>query len=337
LPATLLARSSFGLGLGARLRPCAPRDVGILALSAPAAARDCAVIEPDHVAQLVELLLRQLACVTDAKIVEREVGKRHALELVDLEAERLDHPVDLAVLALVDGDAEPGVLALGGQDLDLGRQRGRAIVERDTVAQRPDELASQLAVDLDVVGLGHMTRRREQPRRELAVVGEQQDALAVEVEAADRLHRDRQVRQIVHHRRPAAIIGHSRDAGLWLVEQDIEVVEGHHGLVIHQHGVVLGIDLGPEDVGDLAVHLHPARHDQLLGLAARGDPGGRKVPLQADRRTHGHSTTGSALSIGEARSRGAEPPVGSIGEARSRGVGTPTAPPAGRGAEPPVG
>jgi hypothetical protein len=35
--------------------------------------------------------------------------------------------------------------------------------------------------------------------------------------------------------------------------------------------------------------------------------------------------------------RGAEPPVGSIGEGRLRRVGTPTALPAGRGAEPPVG
>jgi len=46
--------------------------------------------------------------------VERQRRERDALKLVDLKAERFDHPVDLAMLAFMDRDAEPGVLALAG-------------------------------------------------------------------------------------------------------------------------------------------------------------------------------------------------------------------------------
>jgi hypothetical protein len=122
------------LGLIACLCPCAAWDVRLLAACAPFATRDRAVIETDHVAQLVELLLRQLARITDTEAVERQARERDALELVDVVAERLDHPVDLTMLALVDRDREPRVFALARQYLDVSRHRDRAVVELDTGA-----------------------------------------------------------------------------------------------------------------------------------------------------------------------------------------------------------
>jgi hypothetical protein len=127
-------RLGLGLLLRSRLRTCAPWDIGRFTLRVPPASRHRAVIEPHEIAKRVELLLRQLARVADPEVVKRQVCERDPLELVDLEAERFDHPVDLAMLALVDRDAEPRVLALAGKDLDLGGHRGRAIVERDAIA-----------------------------------------------------------------------------------------------------------------------------------------------------------------------------------------------------------
>src|SRR5262249_28291240 len=92
------------LCFGARLRTGAARDVGGLALGAPRTACDRAMIEADQVAQLVELLLPELARVADAQPVERQVAERDALKLVDAVTERLEHTVDLALLALVDRD-----------------------------------------------------------------------------------------------------------------------------------------------------------------------------------------------------------------------------------------
>lgn len=273
------AGERFGLGFGSLLGARAARDIAGLALGAPSPAGDRAVVEADQVAQRVELLLIELAGITDPQVVKREGRKRDALELVDLVAERLDHAVDLAVLALVDRDAEPGVLALAGQDLDLGWHGGGAVVKHDALAQRIDLAAIELAVDLDVVGLGHVAAWREQAGGQLAIVGEQQHAFGIEVEPTDRLDRHGQVRQVVHHRRASAIVGHGCDAGLGLIEQDIEVVERDGGLAIDQHIVLVGIDLGAEHGHDLAVDLDAARDDQLLGLAARGDTSGGEVPL----------------------------------------------------------
>jgi hypothetical protein len=279
-------RRCLGLLFCARLRACTPGDVGRLAPCAPSTSCHRAVIEPDDIAERVELQLRQLASIADPEIVKRQVCERDPLELVDLVAERLEHSMDLTMLAFMDRDPEPGVLALTGQDLDLGGHRDRAVVERDALAQRIDAVAVEPAVNLDVIRLGHVVAGREQARRELAVVGQEQHALGIEVEATDRLDRDWQVRQVIHHRGATAVVGHGGDAALGLVEQDIEIVEGGDGFAVDQHGVVVRIDLRAEHGDDLAVHLHATGDDQLLGLAACGDPGGREIPLQADRGGH---------------------------------------------------
>src|ERR1700733_12173428 len=127
-----VSRRSWGgirrrrLGLVTLLGARTARDVGLLALRAPATARDRGVIEPDQIAQIVQLGLRELARVADPQAVEGQVRERDALQLVDAEPERLDHAVELAVLAFVKRDGEPGVLALAGQHLDLGRHRRHA-------------------------------------------------------------------------------------------------------------------------------------------------------------------------------------------------------------------
>jgi hypothetical protein len=120
--------------------------------------------------------------------MERQVRERDALQLVDVIAQRLDHPVNLAVLAFVDRDREPRVFALAGKHFDFSRQRDRAVVELHAIAQLLDMLWPDLAVHFDVIRLRHVTRRREQLRRELAIVRQQQHALGVEVEPAHRLH-----------------------------------------------------------------------------------------------------------------------------------------------------
>jgi hypothetical protein len=274
------------LGLGACLGASAARNVGLLAVRVPPAARDLAVVEADGIAQLVELLLRELARVTDAQVVERQVRERDALELVDAVPERLDHAVDLAVLALVDRDRDPRVLALARQLLHLGGERLRPVVELDAVAQPLEVLGGQLAVHLDVIRLGHVAGRREETRRELAVVGEQQDAFRVEVEAPHRLHRHGEVRQIVHHRRPTAIVRDGGDAGLRLVEQDVERVERDDGLAIEVHLIDVGVDLGAQDGDDVAVDGDASCCDQILGFASGGNARSREVALQAHELTH---------------------------------------------------
>jgi hypothetical protein len=67
------------LGLGDRFRARAARNVRRFALRLPLPARHRTVIETHEIAQLVELLLGELARVTHAQVMEREARERHAL------------------------------------------------------------------------------------------------------------------------------------------------------------------------------------------------------------------------------------------------------------------
>ena len=218
---TACVREALGLRLlrlVTRLCACTARDVRLFATCAPLAACDCTVVETDRVAQLVELLLRELARITDAQTVERQVCERDTLKLVDVEPERLDHPVNLAVLAFVDRDREPRVLAFARENLDVGWHRDRSVVELDTGTQPLHVIVTELAVHLDVVRLRHVTRRRQQFGRELTVVRQEEHAFRVEVETTDWLYRNRKVRHVVHHHWTTTVIRDGGDAALRLVE-----------------------------------------------------------------------------------------------------------------------
>jgi hypothetical protein len=288
-----LARSGAGSGggscllFGESLCASAAWDVRGFALRVPRATRDHRAIEIDSVTQLVELVLCELARVTDAQIVERQVRECDALQLVDAEAERLDHPVDLAVLAFVDRDAEPRVLALAGEDFDVSGERDRAVVELDAVAELLDVIRRELAVHLHVIGLRHVARRREEAGGELAVVREKKDALRVEVEAADRLHGNGEIREVVHHGDAAPIVGDRRDAALGLVEEDVELVVCDDCLAVDLDLILIGVDLGAEHGHDLAVDLHPTGGDQFLCLATGRHARRSKIALQSYGRGHG--------------------------------------------------
>ena len=97
--------------------------------------------------------------------------------------DRLAHAAHLAVAALVDRDAQEA----GVEQRDLGR-RGEAVVELDALAQAAERAAVRLALDLDEVLLVDAEARVREAVGEVAVVGEQQQALGVGVEPADREH-----------------------------------------------------------------------------------------------------------------------------------------------------
>ena len=101
----------------------------------------------------------------------------------DRMADRLAHPPHLPVAALVDGEAHH-VRASSETDL---RRRGHAVVELDALAE-PAQRAPRrdVASHLGEVLLLDAEARMGQPVGEVAVVGEQQQALGVDVEPADR-------------------------------------------------------------------------------------------------------------------------------------------------------
>ena len=112
------------------------------------------------------------------------------------------HPPHLAVAAFADGKLDPvggNVLALADRRLARWqlrrrieparprRQRG-PIVEHDTVAQLRQRLVGAQALHLHPVGLLHFVSRVGDAGLQRAVAGQQQQALAVGIEPARRMH-----------------------------------------------------------------------------------------------------------------------------------------------------
>src|SRR5262249_29935093 len=119
----------------------------------------------------------------------REVGElkraeRHADQAADLEAEVPEHVLHLAILALPDRKGEPNVAALGAVERGPDGTITDA-VDGDAGAQAVELTLPNAAVRAHAIATQPTGRRQLERARKRAVVGQQQQALGVEVEAAD--------------------------------------------------------------------------------------------------------------------------------------------------------
>ncbi len=108
-----------------------------------------------------------------------------------------------------------------------------------------------------------------QARGEVAVVGEQEQAFGVEVEAPDGIHVLAHAFEQREHGRPPLRIGSRGDEALRLVEQDIARLLRLDPPPIHAHIILLGIGLHARIEHGLPVHAHAPLAHKLLGRPAR--------------------------------------------------------------------
>jgi hypothetical protein len=109
------------------------------------------------------------------------------------------------------------------------------------------------------------------PVGEFTVVGQQQQALGVDVEAAHVEHPFRAVRDVVPHTRQALLIGHGRRHTSRFVQRQ-DHMSGSSGdpRAINMDDRCLWIDAGAEN-RNLAVDGDPPISDQLIAHAATAD------------------------------------------------------------------
>jgi hypothetical protein len=118
-----------------------------------------------------------------------------------------EHFSDLPIAALIKRYFKPGILGfLYYANLSSGGAHafvGIALFgNRYPRSQAPELLFGRLSRNFHQICLGNMRGRLHQLVRKIAVVGEQQQSLAVEVEAADRVEPSLAANQ-VHHCGPA--------------------------------------------------------------------------------------------------------------------------------------
>ena len=131
---------------------------------------------------------------------------------------------------------------------------------------------------IQVTGAGPALRdalaRMEQRLRNTAVVGQQHQPFAVEIEPPDRKHTHPDAAQKIGDRRTAGRIAHRGDDVLRLIQH-------HKGLrrcrldvaAVHFDMVLCRIDFHPHFAHNRPIDRHAALRDQFLRLAARGQTG----------------------------------------------------------------
>jgi len=124
-------------------------------------------------------------------------------------------------------------------------------------------------------------RGAKERRRQGPVVGQEEEAGRVEVEAADRVETPGPAAEQLTHRLPALRVGERAHHAARLVQHHRAPCPARvDALAIDRHQVALRHRARAERPHDHAVDGDAARQDERLGMAARGDPGGAQELLQ---------------------------------------------------------
>ena len=162
------------------------------------------------------------------------------------------------------------------------RRGGHAVVvEPDTRAQTADFLVRHAVGHLHQVLLAHLAAGVEEVVHQVAVVGQQQQTLAVVVQPPDRVQAHRVIAELVHHRRAAFGVGDGRHlAHRLVVRQIVLFFLNFANLAIHRHHVGGFIHLHAHFGDNLPVYRHMPVGNQLFGVAARRHAGEGKKLLE---------------------------------------------------------
>ena len=182
-----------------------------------------------------------------------------------------EHVLHLAILALPDREGEPNVAALGAVE----RGRDGTItdaVEGDAGAQAVEVTLPYAAVRAHAITAQPAGRRQLERARKRAVVGQQQQALGVEVEAADADETRQPRRQGAEDRRTAAGVSVRRQQAARLVVKEEPRALAHGQRLPVDRDAVVGRDIARGRGDDRAVDRHPPGGDPRLGFAARTQP-----------------------------------------------------------------
>jgi hypothetical protein len=195
----------------------------------------------------------------------------HALQPHDRMAHGVAHVADLPRPPLVKRDRHQRLIPARTEarvdETDHGGRRAPAL-DGHAAAQPLEGVVAGHAAHPGVVLAFHLVARVQQAGREVAVVGQQQQALRVVVETAHRVDVLAHVRQQVEDGRPLLGVLPGRHVAARLVEQDVPVARGDADtLAVHADVVVRRVGPRAEFPDGHAVDRHAAVQDKRFGGA----------------------------------------------------------------------
>ncbi len=211
-----------------------------------------------------------------------------------------EHPADLAFLALGQDQLELGGLSLAADDPStLGADL--AVGQPDAFGQLGDHFRAGKARDQRAIDLLDPIARMGQLVRELPVIGEDHQAGAILIEAADGVDPLGNFGQKVDDARAARGIEVCRDISLGFVDGVINGGFESDGLGVNHDPSNCGIDPRAELANDLAIDGNPSLQDQLLASPPRSESRMRQdllKPLELSRLAFNRSALRSRLRAG---------------------------------------
>src|SRR5215472_9074075 len=106
----------------------------------------------------------QLAVPSFCQPAQLQRPDRDAYEPQDFNSESSEHAADLAILAFVEADLDPGILPAGAKETALGRPQASLVIGPDSVDDRLQQRSIGHKAELDVIRLLQVRVWRSDPR-----------------------------------------------------------------------------------------------------------------------------------------------------------------------------
>ena len=236
-------------------------------------------VELEQLAEFFDLARREGA-IAAGRDIEFEETDLHAAQFLHQTSKMFEHHADLILAAFLEFHFVPRIVAR----LDQLDQRGRGLLaaDRDAGCELCELFFGEVAVDLHHVGLLDVAGGGSDAMRELAVIGEQQQAFAGVVETANREDAFLHATQQMHDGLAAFGVGDGGDHFARLVQRDVDQLLGSlQQLAVHFDVVAGQVGFGAELGEDLPVDADASGLDQFFGFAAAGDTSLRQDFLEA--------------------------------------------------------
>lgn len=230
--------------------------------------------EPGGPREAIDFGRRQIPERSHLQRRVRDRAEAHPLQADDRVPDRLAHVPDLARAPLVQHDGQQRLVRpcaeAGFQHPGLRRRRP-APLDDDAAPEPLDGAPIWNTPDARVVLAFHFVPGVEQPFGQFSIVGQQQQALRIEVQPPDRIHVSARALQQVDDRRTALRIGPRRHVAARLVEQEIAPPRGDADAgTIHPDVVDGRVGLLAEFENGVPVDGHAAlRNERLRGASRR--------------------------------------------------------------------
>ncbi len=219
-----------------------------------------------------EFQWRKFAVFADFEAADFDGSDACADQFQDLGAKRFDHAAYLTVAAFGDGDFKEGV-AGGVADAGNDGGAGGAVFELDASAQMVELLVGEQGGGFDQVGFGDFGIGAHDVVGEIGVVGHEEKAGGVEVEAADGDDPFSEVIEEIVDGRAIFGIFEGGEVALRFVEEEVDLFCFSDGAAVEGDLIAGGIDPVTGGLDLFTVDGDAAGSDPLAGLGAGGETG----------------------------------------------------------------